>query len=529
MAKTEPVAAGDRLGGWEILRALDAGGMGQVLVARKRGPGGFERLAAVKTIRAELRASDPVRRMFLDEAQLVARLSHPAIAQIYDCGDEDGTLYLAMEYVSGVSLGALDLRPPPAVCARIVAAACRGLHAAHELTDLRGQSLGVVHRDVSPDNLMVTFDGQVKVLDFGIALMRGRSAPVTEMGLAKGKPPYLSPQQVTNQPIDRRTDVWSAAVVLHELLTGRPLFDGDSLYAIARAIAEQPIEPPSAIAGPLPSGLDAVVLCGLCRDPEGRFQTAAAFADALDSVADVEGGEDVAAFAARALAPAREEHRRFLRALVDGVSAGRTVARPSGMVTALAVATTEPAVAEPEAAAEAAAVPETVAAPRRRRLLLLASLLLIGAGVGAWRVLAPDVPAPIAIAPPPDAAPVTIAVAPPDAAAPVVETAPVDAGAPVVVERPARRPRRTVPASPVSSTAPAPEAAAPAATVTIAARPFATIKVDGAVLTTTPVFRHPIAAGRHEIVLVDPASGQERLRKTIVLAPGEHRDIVIGQ
>src|SRR5262249_8868447 len=154
-----------------------------------------------------------------------------------------------------------ELRPPPAVAARAIAEACRGLHAAHELRDLSGTPLGLVHRDVSPDNLMLGYDGHVKVIDFGIALIKNRQAPVTEFGTVKGKPPYMSPEQVKNDAMDRRSDVFSLAVVLWEMLTNRSLFEGDSIYAIARAVEHQQIQPPSAVLGrDLPPGLDAAVM-----------------------------------------------------------------------------------------------------------------------------------------------------------------------------------------------------------------------------------------------------------------------------
>ncbi|MBZ0231729.1 MAG: serine/threonine protein kinase [Deltaproteobacteria bacterium] len=258
------------LGDAEVLHAIKSGGMGDVLLARRRGAGDFEQLCAIKTIRGELAAAPLARTMFLDEARLLARLTHPAIAQILGFGDQDGTLYMMMEYVPGEHFRRFrDRRPPPAIVCAAMASACRGLHAAHELRDLGdGHLLGVVHRDVSPDNLMLGFDARVKVLDFGIALVKGRQAPVTELGVLKGKPPYMSPEQVKNEALDRRSDVFSACVVLHELLAGKPLFEGDSLYAIARAVEHQELVPPSRWAGALPADLDDVVMAGLTRDRE---------------------------------------------------------------------------------------------------------------------------------------------------------------------------------------------------------------------------------------------------------------------
>jgi hypothetical protein len=338
MASEPQLGDGAALGGHEVLFQIKSGGMGEVLLARRLGPSGFERLVALKIIRDDLRGHDSLRRMFLDEAQLLARVSHPAIAQIYDFGEDDGVLYLAMEYVAGVSFRDLvALSPPPEVSARAMAEVCRALHAAHELTDLAGNPLVVVHRDVSPDNLMLTFDGQVKVLDFGIALMRGRQGPVTEFGTIKGKPPYLSPEQIKNLPVDRRTDVFAASAVLHELLTGRQVFDGASVYAIAHAIEHQEIAPPSTVAGPLPPGLDEAVMRGLDRDPERRWQTAAELARGLDEVVAASGGENLAAYAARQLADDHRRHRAWLRTVLEKRgAASRRSGRASGVITARA-------------------------------------------------------------------------------------------------------------------------------------------------------------------------------------------------
>jgi serine/threonine-protein kinase len=332
-----------RLGAYEILRELKSGGMGAVLLGRRRGPGAFEQLVALKTILPAYAGAPAVRAMFLDEAAILARVSHPGIAAVHDFGEEGGgeaggALYLAMEYVAGIPFRALgELEVPPAVAARAVAEACRGLHAAHEVRDPAGALLGVVHRDISPDNLMLGFDGHVKVIDFGIALVRNRQAPVTELGMLKGKPPYMSPEQVKNEAIDRRSDVFSLGAVLHELLAGQPLFQGDSIYAVARAVEHQPIPPPSQVLGrPLPRGLDEAVLGALERELGRRTPTAAALAEALERVSRDAGGETLAAWAERALAGPREAHRRWLAEVLGGRDAPRpAVGRSTGAVTQL--------------------------------------------------------------------------------------------------------------------------------------------------------------------------------------------------
>jgi serine/threonine-protein kinase len=326
-----------RFGAYEILYELRTGGMGAVLLGRRRGPGAFEQLVAIKTIRPEHAHTAAVRAMFLDEAAILARLNHPAVATVHDFGEQGGTLYMVMEYVAGIAFrDAMEHGLPPAIAARAITEACRGVHAAHELRDLHGQLLGVVHRDISPDNLMFGFDGHVKVIDFGIALIKNRQAPVTELGMVKGKPPYMSPEQVKNDAMDRRSDVFSLAVVLWEMLTARPLFEGDSIYAIAMAVEHQALVPPSQVLGaPLPLGLDAVVMNALDRDLAHRTRSAAELAEQLEQVIQTAGDETLEAWAERALAGPREAHRSWLAGVVAGHEAPRLIGRPTGSVTAL--------------------------------------------------------------------------------------------------------------------------------------------------------------------------------------------------
>ena len=512
------------LGGYEILYQLKAGGMGEVLLARKRGPSGFERLAAVKTIRAELRAQEHLRRMFLDEAQLLARLGHPAIAQIHDFGEDQGTLFLAMEYVAGVAFRDLVARRvlPAQVSARAMAEALRGLHAAHELCDLGGQPLGVVHRDVSPDNLMLTFDGQVKVLDFGIALMRGRQAPVTELGTIKGKPPYLSPEQIKNQAIDRRTDIFAAGVVLHEMLTSRRLFDGDSLLAIARAIELDPIEPPSTAAGPLPAGLDEAVMAALERDPARRWPTAAAFARALDDAAA--GGETLAEFAGRVLSLEGERHREWLAEILasGGTRLSLPKGRPSGIMTAPAalpagddevrLTAQRPRVRRPRRAAAAALVLTAAA------VALAAVLLAIRLTGGEDReAAAAAADAAVAVALESDRAPA------PDAAPPPADAAPVRAAGPLP-RRPPARGKRSGPPPLAAAPPPATSESRPPGRITVTVKngtPYASVRIDGVDVGDTPIYRREVAAGRHEVVLIEPGGGKVRWRTSVEVAPGE--------
>ena len=217
---------GTRLGRYELLVPIARGGMARVWAARMNGQRGFQKLVALKTILPHLAEEPEFERMFLDEARIASGVHHPNVCEIYELGEEQRTLYLAMEWVSGDSLArvlrasgkteAID----PRVIARVIADACAGLHAAHELTDEDGRALGVVHRDLSPHNILLTADGTAKVADFGVAKALGQLHEATSAGQLKGKIAYMAPEQVTGAGIDRRSDVFSLGCVLYEATTG---------------------------------------------------------------------------------------------------------------------------------------------------------------------------------------------------------------------------------------------------------------------------------------------------------------------
>ena len=530
-----------RFGNYEILYELKSGGMGAVLLGRRRGPGAFEQLVAIKTVRPELANAPAVRAMFLDEAAILARLNHPGIATVHDFGEQDGTLYMVMEYVAGLPLRDVGTHVmPPAVLARAIAEAARGLHAAHEARDPSGAALGLVHRDISPDNLMLGYDGHIKVIDFGIALVKNRQAPVTEFGTVKGKPPYMSPEQVKNEPMDRRSDVWALGVVTWEQLTGHGLFDGDSIYAIARAVEHQEIKPPSQILGaPLPLGLDAAVMNALDRNVATRTASAAAFAESLEQVLQSAAPESLAAWTERELAEPRETHRAWLSSVVSGGTAlPRAVGRSSAQVTELAPLGPSEAVA-PVVATHVAASDERDPGTSiggtagfdvsRRRLgplvVVLLVLLMVGGGVvyvatrsHAVAVVARDaaVDAKLAI----DAARVDAPVVVVDAAVVAVDAAPrraVDAHAAVKVD------------------AAVAVVTADAIVVQAVGKGFVTIKfkdhyknatVDGKSVGALPVLRHAIAAGAHTVVFTDPSSGAVVDEQTITVKDGAVTEVM---
>jgi serine/threonine-protein kinase len=281
-----------KLGRYEILKHLANGGMAQVLIARATGIEGFERHVVVKRIHSD-RATDPLFvKMFLDEARLAAALHHSNIVQVHDIGKEDnGEYFFAMEYVHGEDLRKLlthhsrrKEKIPFEHVVSIVASAASGLHHAHEQRATDGTPLGLVHRDVSPGNILVSYDGTVKVVDFGIA--KAASSEGTNGGMLKGKVAYMAPEQCAGKPIDRRSDVYSLGIVLYELCTVRRLFKGNNDFVTMSAIVQGAIPHPSQQRPDIPPALAAIIMKALARLPADRFQTADAMRDALEQFAD---------------------------------------------------------------------------------------------------------------------------------------------------------------------------------------------------------------------------------------------------
>jgi eukaryotic-like serine/threonine-protein kinase len=278
---------GDPFGHYELLQPLATGGMGQLYLARNRAEG-FQKLVVVKMLLAHLSRDQGFMAMFLDEARIAAQLNHPHICQIFELGEHGGTHYLAMEYVPGVDLRSLQqhlsersLRLPPVLACRVISDAASALHYAHELTDDSGRPLGLIHRDVSPSNVLVSFEGAVKLIDFGIAKATGRATD-TASGQLKGKFAYMSPEQAEGDPLDPRSDVYALGLVLHELLTGHRVLQRDSDLGTLKAAREATIAPPSTLNSACPADLDPVVMRALARRPEDRYATASQFALALE-------------------------------------------------------------------------------------------------------------------------------------------------------------------------------------------------------------------------------------------------------
>ena len=281
---------GERFGKYVLVGELATGGMAQIFVAVHQGLEGFNRVVAVKRVLPNLTGSSEFVQMFLDEARLAARLEHPNIVRTYEFGVEAGRYFMVMEYLAGEDLNAvlncaarLRQRLPIPFIVEVMSRVCAGLHFAHELADSAGRPLGLVHRDVTPGNIVVTYFGEVKLIDFGVAKAT-TNVVHTKAGMIKGKISYMSPEQLRGRAIDRRSDVFSVGVVLWELLAGVRLFARNSDAATMYAVIDDPIPSIRTRRADVPDELIAIVDRALARDPEARWATAEDLQLALDDL-----------------------------------------------------------------------------------------------------------------------------------------------------------------------------------------------------------------------------------------------------
>lgn len=308
------------IGRYELLTRLATGGMAELFLARERGLAGLERLVVIKRILPHLADQASFVEMFLREARIVARLSHPNVVQIYELGHEDQTYHIAMEYIHGSTVRELLLmsqaskvKVPFDVIASIGVQSLRGLHAAHELRDLDGQPLGLVHRDISPHNLMCTSDGHVKLLDFGVAKTTTASVEATYSGNLKGKFAYLSPEQCLHEELDRRSDVFSMGIVLWEMCAMRRLFKRRTELDMMQAIIGGDAPRPSRFRPDVPAALEEVVMRALAVRREDRYASAEVMRRALEDAARADGlqvGERPVAAYLKEVAGEKLEERR---------------------------------------------------------------------------------------------------------------------------------------------------------------------------------------------------------------------------
>jgi serine/threonine protein kinase len=280
-----------RLGSFEIVRRLARGGMAEIFLARTSGPSGFEKLVVLKKILPKYAGKPKFVQLFLDEARLAATLDHPHIAQVYDIGMSDGSYFFTMEYLHGQDMRAIlhrtwrsGQRFPIEHAVQVARHVASALHYAHDKQGPDGVSLGIVHRDVSPSNVIVTYDGATKLLDFGVAKTTARTVR-TRTGALKGKISYMSPEQARGAPIDRRSDIYSLGIVLWEMVTTQRLYRGENDLATLQLIITQPPKPPSSVRPDVPPELERIVLRALAQDPDQRYATAEQLVTDLDELA----------------------------------------------------------------------------------------------------------------------------------------------------------------------------------------------------------------------------------------------------
>ncbi|HUU01925.1 MAG TPA: serine/threonine-protein kinase [Myxococcota bacterium] len=523
------------IGRYQLLARLASGGMAEIFLARQTGIGGFEKLVVVKRILPNLAREKAFVEMFLDEAVIAAQLNHPNVVQIYDLGQAGDDYYIAMEYLEGESLGHLaregaGARKPlsPGLVAGIVAQVCDGLHYAHSFEDDNGKPLNIVHRDISPHNVIVLFSGMVKVVDFGIAKAATKMHQ-TQVGTLKGKLAYMSPEQCMGSGVDARSDIFSLGVVLWELLTSRRLFKRDVEPAMIRAIVDEPIPKVRDARIGVPEKLAAIADRALEKDPEKRFQSAAEMAAALrqylrDESIDAQA-EQISAYAHDVLGERARTKKKLLEEIrekgADSVSLGvlkpKSDSLPSQSMAGQG-ASGKLAEAATRIRTEGDDVGTGAGGPRSSLLGLqvVIGVLVLGLatlGFFWWRASKPVQPA---VFPPATHKKIT----------PVEETGsgqqkPVEPE--VQVSKPATPAKAQKPSSPVTSHKPAIKQAAVAKRpkaktgwLTFDTKPWTEVYLGKRKLGITPLLKIDLPAGRHELTLVNQGRGiHQKIKVTI--------------
>lgn len=537
-------------GKYTLIAKIGHGGMAEVYLAARRGPAGFAKLCVLKRLHAHLEEERSLVAMFLDEARLAARLDHPNVVQTYEVGEVDGVHFLTMELLEGQSLARLLRRLrsqgqalPVPLGLRFFIDVLAGLHYAHTLCDYDGAPLGIVHRDVSPTNVFVTYEGQAKLLDFGIAKAATHLSE-TRHGQLKGKFAYAAPEQASGEAeVDPRADLWSLGVTMWEAFAGRPLFEGESEMVTLHRALHAPI-PPLASVAEVPAALGAIVDRALRRPTSERYGSAQEMKEALEHFAEEAAmsasREELGRFVARLFEPERLQQRAVLEAWMRGErSTASLTGEDLGVTTPPAVVAAQP----------------TPRHDRRKAAwlfggvtLLLASVFgavhpLLGSRPGSEAEAADGAPAGAA-APSPGIEPrVAMSALDPTAlvrdaldrttpsgdeasssAAPSPAT-PDEGPSGTEPRRRARAPVRAsadVPArrAPASTAAPRAEEASPEGLLTLDSHPWAEVFVGDRHLGTTPLIAEPLPAGSHLLILDNPERGI-RTTYRVTIRPGE--------
>jgi eukaryotic-like serine/threonine-protein kinase len=412
------------VGRYAMYAAIGTGGMATVHLGRLAGDHGFGRTVAIKRLRPHLLGETKVVRSFVDEARLATRVRHPNVVATLDVVTSDGEVFLVMDYVEGESLSALVRRAavgkpiPPAIAVAIVANVLHGLHAAHEAVSESGEPLNIVHRDVSPQNVLVGIDGVSRVLDFGVAKALGRQSTTRDC-VIKGKLSYMAPEQVSGYGVTRRTDLFAVGILLWELLTGRRLFHGNDERETVAGVLFKLVPAPSEVCPTAPATVDPIVLRALQRDPIKRFTTAAEMSEALEEALTPAASRAVGEWVREVAANELTSRARFVRDIEHHSTTGQRPVQADRRADPIEV----------EAIVTAA---DVATHPRRRSVVLVVAACLGIAALGSvWsirrRPIAPVAPASTNPAPSADIpasaaslSPPISSVDPPAAAAPAV-------------------------------------------------------------------------------------------------------------
>lgn len=393
---TPLIAPGARVGKYEIVQRLACGGMAEIYLARASGIHGFEKYIVLKRILPQYASNEDFIRMFLKEARVAASLDHANIAQVHDIGESGGSTFFTMEYLHGEDLrqvmrhlGRSRQRLPLEHALEIVMGAASGLHFAHEKRGADGRALGIVHRDISPSNIVVTYQGGVKVVDFGIAKLAA-DPELSQRHVLKGKIAYVSPEQLQNHPLDRRTDVFSLGVVLYEITTHKRLFKGRSEVETMKAVFDGVVPPPTVVVPDYPAALERIVLRALARAPEDRYQSARDLQVALETFVHDERLRVSPAALAEWMGQTFGSKQEIWHTLsTPGASTDAATPPPAREPTAVTKVTRNVHVEEAqrtraERAAISTASAGPVAASARPRAAMLAGLALLIAGGAIW-------------------------------------------------------------------------------------------------------------------------------------------------
>jgi serine/threonine protein kinase len=536
-----------QVGRYQLIRKLATGGMAEVFLAKAAGPMGFEKTLVLKRILPHLAEDPAFVEMFLSEAKLAARLTHPHIVQIFDFGEADGVYFLVMEYIDGPNLRTLVKRAsaqgmslPMVACARLIAHACEGLAFAHDFTDPEtGAALGLIHRDISADNILLSKQGAVKVVDFGIAKAAGQIHK-TQSGVIKGKLSYMPPEQVRAESLDRRADVYALGVVLYELLTAHKPFKSESDVGLMQAILTQSPTPAAQFRPELPDSLLSILGRVLSRDREQRYPDCHAFQSDLEDFIRSESR------------PVTTQHiAQLIAQVVSGTGQPMPMPQPGippGGPQLPVTPVHGPAPTGTKTAVDAVPVSETVevrgsqeptqvaheARSDLATVLALVGVVLLALGVGflLWRtafsasepqhrplvaqhrpLVAQREPSPST--PPPSSAPAapsadSSGVRPQDVPPPPKESDTSKRVPPSLASVPAK-PKRSPPASPKSVLK---------GTLEFRVRPYATVFLNGRELGDTPVPLAELPAGTYTVKLVNK-SLSKTVTRSVEVTPGK--------